>query len=769
MSPRGFVLGPAASFLAVAAMVSCASAPPAKPAAKSAPAATAPISAAVPTPAPERRARRGAPPPPIPVPTPSVPSGILYRVGLKSDLPELPYGTAGEPWIVVSAGRAELLRGPIVFRPEGAPAGTPRFSVQAAGFSQEEPARRALEKLSADLQVPGTVAFSADRGVYRVLLGSFDTRDTAEAFAAKVRASGREGIVFEGTPRGSAPGVAAVIGVTPEDGSPRRLVSPIEIFPAPRGPGVPANVSFDEKPYRGSLLVFTNPRGTLNLVNRVDLDEYLYGVVPAEMGPKRYDEIEALKAQAVAARTYALAHRGQFESEGYDLCATPKCQAYAGLSAEDPLSSGAVDSTRGLVLASGGAFADALFVSTCGGRTENVENVFIGEAAPYLVSVECGELATTTLAGARPRRSPQSGWSALEWRGDVLVHHSSRRRGGGGRAAWVETAQRFAGIDRKAAPAASLAPAAVYPSIVQAFGLSDARALHVGAREERYYAEFPAATGRLTGAARDAYAFLLRFRLGAAELLPPADRSLSEEEYAGLLFSAAVRLLGVTEVSGKFLSREGANIWARTAEGRVGLPVDPDLPLARRVGDRWFASSALTLRAGDRLRWWKRGSQVLALWVELDPAGPTFERESSWTEWVRRASGRELARRMAARVAGTEVRDLVVTKRSPSGRVIEMRVVTDAAEITVKGFDVRQALELPEMLFTLSRTRGPQGEVEFVFLGRGWGHGVGLCQNGAYGMALAGSGYDAILRHYYPGVEIVVASTVKASARPSLR
>ncbi len=748
-------------------MVSCASAPPAKAPAKSPPAATTAVSADGPTAVPERRARRGAPPP-IPVPTPSLPSGILYRVGLKSDLPELSYGTAGEPWIVVSAGRAELLRGPIVFRPEVAAVGTPRFSVQTAAFSQEEPARRALEKLSADLQVPGTVAFSADRGVYRVLLGGFDTRDTAEAFAAKVRASGREGVVFEGT-SGNAPGAAAVIGVNPGDGSPRRLVSPIEISPAPPGPGVPANVSVDEKPYRGSLVVFTNPRGTLNLINRVDLDEYLYGVVPAEMGPKRYDEIEALKAQAVAARTYALAHRGQFELEGYDLCATPKCQAYAGLSAEDPLSSSAVDSTRGLVLASGGTFADALFVSTCGGRTENVENVFIGEAAPYLVSVECGELATTTLAGARPRRSPPSGWSALEWRGNVLVHHSSRRPRGGGRAAWVETAQRLAGIDRRAAPPASLAPAAVYPSIVQAFELSDARVLHLGDRDRRYYSEFPPATGRLTGTARDAYAFLLRFRLGAAELLPPPDRSLSEEEYAGLLFSAAVRLLGVSEASGKFLSREGANVWAKTAEGRVGLPVDPDLPLARRVGDRWFTSSSLTLRAGDRLRWWKRGSQVLALWVELDPAGPSFERESSWTEWVRRASGRELSRRMAARVAGTEVRDLVVTKRSPSGRVIEMRVVTDAAEITLKGFDVRQALEVPEMLFTFSKTRGPQGEVEFVFLGRGWGHGVGLCQNGAYGMALAGSGYDAILRHYYPGVEIVAASSVKASARPSPR
>jgi stage II sporulation protein D len=463
----------------------------------------------------------------------------------------------------------------------------------------------------------------------------------------------------------------------------------------------------------------------------------------------------------VAARTYALAHRGQFEAEGYDLCATPKCQVYAGLDAEDPLSSGAVDATRGLVLASGGVFADALFISTCGGQTENVENVFAGGAAPYLVSVDCGELATMALAGARVVSAPASGRSGLEWRGAVLVAHSARRRAG--RAAAVETAQRWAGIEKRASPPASLLPAAVYPSLLRTFDLSEARAVHALPREQRYYSEYPSATGRLRGAAREAYAFLLRFRFGAGEALPPPDRRLSEEEYAGLLFSGAVRLLGVSEFSGKFLSREGANVWVRTAEGRVGLPVDPELPFARRVGDRYFATSSLTLRAGDRLRWWKRGSQVLGMSVELDPAGPSFERESSWTEWVRRASGRELARRMSARVAGSEVRDLAVTKRSPSGRVVEMRAVTDAAELTLKGFDVRQALEVPEMLFTFSRTKGPQGEIEFVFLGRGWGHGVGLCQNGAYGMALGGASYDAILRHYYRGVDIVPASGVRAA------
>ena len=746
--------------MSLAWTVACAGGPPAKPGEKPASAAAAPAA--------ERRAERKTSRAGLPLPQIPAPSGVIYRVGLKSDRPEFSYGSPGEPWTLVSAGRAEVFRGPISFRPEAAATGGGAFSVQAAAFSQEEPARGALAKLSGELQTTGSVAFSAERGVYRVLLGSFASRAEAEALAARVRSAGQEAMVVEGAAGGAA-STSVPIAVTSADAVTRRLVSPVEIFPPGAAAPGPSAVRVDDKTYRGSLVVLVNPRGTLNLVNRIDLEEYLYGVVPAELGPKRYDEIEALKAQAVAARTYAYAHRAQFQAEGYDLCATAKCQVYAGLTAEDPLSSGAVDATRALVIASGGSFADALFISTCGGRTENVENVFVGEPAPYLVSVDCGESATSSLAGARLPKAPGArGRSGLEWRGYVLQRHAPRRRGG--RATSVEIAQRWAGIERRAAPAASLSPAAVYPSILSAFDLGSARSVHLTPREERYYSESPSAVAGLSGSARDAYAFLLRFRFGAGESLPPPERSVTEEEYAGLLFSGALRLLGVTEASGRFLSREASNLWVRTTtEGRVGLPVDPDLPLARRVGDRWFAASSLTLRAGDRLRWWKRGTEVLALWVELDSAGPSFERESSWTEWVRRVSGRELARRMSQRVAGTEVRDLVVLRRSPSGRVVEMRVATDAAQLTLKGFDVRQALELPELLFTFSPARGPQGEVEFVFLGRGWGHGVGLCQNGAYGMALAGATYDAILRHYYTGVDIVAASSVNASAAPSLR
>ncbi len=632
--------------------------------------------------------------------------------------------------------------------------------MQAGAFSEEESARRGLERLAARFQATGAVAFSADRGVYRVLLGNFAERPAAEAFAERLRSLGQEALVVEGS---SVSSPAAAVSVTGEDGLQRRLTSPVDVYPFDAG----ARVLLESKPYRGSLRVLVNPRGTLNIVNRVDLEEYLCGVVPAEMGPRRYDELEALKAQAIAARTYALAHRGQFEAEGYDLCATPKCQVYSGLSAEDPLSNAAVDATRGLVLAYEGRFANALFVSTCGGRTEDVENVFGENAVPYLVSVECGELATTVVPGAALGASGGARErTGLEWRGYVLKRHAPRRRAV--RRAWLETAQKWAGVDRKVLPPSTLTPAAVYPFLLAAFDLEGAHALHLLPRDRRYYSEPPPASGPLAGPARDAYDFLLRFRFGAGEPLVPPHRNPTEEEYAGLLFSAALRLSGVTEGSGRFLRRDGSNLWVKTPEGRQGLPVDPELPLARRIGERFVPASSLTLRPGDRLRWWKKGSDLLALWVEMDAVGPSFERESAWTEWVRRVSGKELARRMSGRVAASEVREIEIAKRSASGRSIEVCVRTDASETVLRRFDLRQAFKLPEMLFTVEKVRGAQGELEFVFLGRGWGHGVGLCQNGAYGMALAGESYDTILKHYYTGIEIVPASSVPA-ASPSSR
>ena len=146
-----------------------------------------------------------------------------------------------------------------------------------------------------------------------------------------------------------------------------------------------------DKPYRTAARVFINARGTYNVINELNLEDYLRGVVPAEMGSKIYDEVEALKAQAIAARTYAVRNLGQFKREGYDICAGPACQAYNGFSGEEALTDRAVRETAGLVATYNGQPIDALYTATCGGETSDVGTMFPGRNEPYLKRVRCVE------------------------------------------------------------------------------------------------------------------------------------------------------------------------------------------------------------------------------------------------------------------------------------------------------------------------------------------------------------------------------------------
>jgi stage II sporulation protein D len=135
--------------------------------------------------------------------------------------------------------------------------------------------------------------------------------------------------------------------------------------------------------YRGTLTISGGVSGLL-LVNEVDLESYLSSVVGAEMPPSWPGE--ALRAQAVAARTYLLARQPQNGSAQYDICATERCQVYHGLGSEAASTRQAVSDTAGQVLVYNGQLIQALYSSNSGGMTESVEYVF-GGSAPYLRSV----------------------------------------------------------------------------------------------------------------------------------------------------------------------------------------------------------------------------------------------------------------------------------------------------------------------------------------------------------------------------------------------
>jgi stage II sporulation protein D len=140
-------------------------------------------------------------------------------------------------------------------------------------------------------------------------------------------------------------------------------------------------LKYGGKQYRGQFQV--NASKSLQLVNSVGLEPYLYGVVPREV-PFLWPA-EALKAQAVVARSYALAVR---KTGAYDLYADTRSQVYGGIAAEKPTTNAAVDATAGQVLLYEGKVATTFFFSTSGGRTASIEDVWTrGEAVPYLVGV----------------------------------------------------------------------------------------------------------------------------------------------------------------------------------------------------------------------------------------------------------------------------------------------------------------------------------------------------------------------------------------------
>ncbi|MBN2687184.1 MAG: SpoIID/LytB domain-containing protein, partial [Deltaproteobacteria bacterium] len=142
-------------------------------------------------------------------------------------------------------------------------------------------------------------------------------------------------------------------------------------------------VTVNEKPYRGTVTIKRNNNG-IDVINRVRLEEYLYGVVPKEMSPTW--PIEALKAQAVAARTFVLYHKEKNRDREYDVYASTSSQVYGGVVAEDEKATAAVNETRSRILVHDGRLVLAYFHANSGGVTENAENVWTARV-PYLKSV----------------------------------------------------------------------------------------------------------------------------------------------------------------------------------------------------------------------------------------------------------------------------------------------------------------------------------------------------------------------------------------------
>ena len=691
----------------LAVSAGCASTAPAPPsAATKAPSVTPvpTVTAVAPTPTPI----------PTPVPTGPVPlmggaelGGAPIRVLIKKTTGSLTLPQPGRAYRAEVGDKAAWLWGPLEIE------ASTESAWQVGAWSSPEAAAAVARELENRLGGGALVRQEpASGGLTRVRV-RWPTDEHADA-KDRLAAAGY-GDAFRTT------GAGAVL-ITGAGGS---FESSAEIVLTPAGDWATA---IGGRRYRGRFRLRSGQGGLL-LINELPMEEYLRGVVPVEMGPYQFPELEALKAQSVAARTYAVAHLGDHDDEGWDICATPACQAYHGAGAEHSLSDRAVQETTGVIVIFDGRPIDAMYTSTCGGHTEDATELFSGRGFSYLSGVVCAWDRPILLAGDGP----------VEPIGDLGAFRRLLARSalglGSGEGSPIDVLPRVATLCGGEILLLPKDPdlAAWIEALMAAGGLDETSPL-VGGE----------GAGRLTRLADV-------FEIPLAPTTPEGWRSGWFLEAV----AAVLELRGlIKSESGEVVPHpDGAAIYPRRAD--ASEPLVQPLPLIWRWGGRYGGASALRVLPGATLERYRLGERVLALVVVQSDGGGEADRRSAWRGWRRERSWQELE----SSLGEPNLERLEIVRRAGSGRVVTLAVIDrNGNRRLIEGFDVRRALDLPETLFEMHERTLPNGDRVVQFLGRGWGHGVGLCQNGAFGLARSGMTYDAILRHYYTGVDLATWS-----------
>ena len=396
------------------------------------------------------------------------------------------------------------------------------------------------------------------------------------------------------------------------------------------------------------------------------------------------------------------------------------------------------------MLISGGAPIDALYSATCGGHTEDVEVIFPLKRAPYLRGVACIESGFTRLGGSVARHGPfpgalverlLPGWSAAPFDAGRLEQ------------ALLDLAE-LAGLAVPSDRLACLERTELQRFLGSVFDLAADARLFVSAAELDYLVANPPADWQERD--RRLAAYLVKSGLFTA----PPGALLTKRDAEMLLLRLAIFLHVAEERHASFSSVAAGELEARDGGAEIHFRLPLTLATYRELGGE-IAAGTLDLLPGDELDLFLRAGELMGVLQHVDPRGAAFDRTHQRGSWTRFKSDEELRKAVATRLPGFSFKTFEILSRGVSGRVGKIRLIGATGEtIEVEGLPVRWTLDVPDTFFTARRLTPKQGSAGWQFAGRGWGHGVGLCQTGAYGMARRGHAAAEILRHYYSGVEI---------------
>jgi stage II sporulation protein D len=719
---------------------------------------------------------------------PSEGVGPLIRVGLTTSAKEIRISSSGDFYYMEKIPEAsqQLVQGEIRVRVEQeVEEANSVYQIQVASYGKLENAEDLKKRLSEVFDVPVSIHQNAAIGRNQVRVGAFQTKEEAQGFLKKLTEAGYRDafIIKEAVSTGGGKTALALRG-----SNKLFYLNPTGFLFMPSSNS--HFLSVDGKAYRGSFDVFLNKSGRITVVNQVGMEEYLLSVVPSEISPSSYPEFAALAAQSVAARTYALKNMGRYRSEGFDLSDDTRTQVYAGVGGERSATNEAVKQTFGVAIFYQDKPIDAMYMSTCGGRTEDYSNVFEGPPVPYLKSVFCtvesgpekGEVTIEGKHELEPVFLADDGSLAnrnlefakilglIESRTEITPEFFVERIKKDEAIRWIEVAGKMA---QKTPPRELPAKgdidtrAGFLRFAAESFFGTEEIKQKISGRDADYYIGNLKDGNSVPESSRCALAYLLQKGLWR----PYSDNTVRPNDAIrrGDALSLLLRWIEATRPDllrkGTFMGA-GQNKADSTDDPKISVKwgtrtqdfsLSPKAGLFRLDPGRTTPVSSLRIIGNEKIAFHVNSSGMIDfLEIELNPAGAASDRfspVSAWETTLARSTVAEKLRGLTGNIG--EFRDLKPARIGNSGRVVQIQATGSRGSITLNGYKVRNALGLKDTLFTLTRGQSPDGSIaDFIFHGRGWGHGVGLCQIGAFGMARAGRSYEEILKTYYQGVQI---------------
>jgi len=449
-------------------------------------------------------------------------------------------------------------------------------------------------------------------------------------------------------------------------------------------------LNFEDINYRGSIFLIEKGNKIM-VINKLPMEEYLMGVVPKELGPKKYPSLDALKAQAVVARSYGIFKIKKPMDKFYDLCSTPACQVYGGASAEAELSNKAVKETRGIVLVDEkGEVAEAFYMATCGGHLASGKDIFpLGEEANAFPSKPCFELPSFEI---KSNKSPalKKGGALLNilWDGNLKF------------------------------------------GIKKFFGMKEEKDICLS------FLNFLKEKGN---SCSDLFSLPLFKDLYISYLKGEKEENLLWEVAYKIYFSRGE----IKNLSGIFSYISDDKIYLLQESNPFCLSKNTILYLKKN--NEFLNLEKLKIYPGDKIDLTIYNENVLALEREEPMINEFADGRAEKAKWLIFLKKEEIASKLKLE----KVEKIDVLKKSKEGRVLKLKVSSGRREVILERLDIRFKLGIPEILFEAIEV--PDG---YYFYGSGWGHGVGLCQEGAFGMGSFGIDFEYILKYYYPNFKI---------------